>query len=156
MDEKKKGSEGREGEQRFLSLDDFGGMNSFQDFEKAYGKVLAKANQIEGSTRAKRELGRVLMRQRGKEEMLGSSITEEEEGGVEEESGNGALYPLRVKRGKDMMSFIFGRHASLDVKMHAVYARLFIGLSLKDVTKTFGKSESTISKWVLKISEGWA
>ena len=41
----------------------------------------------------------------------------------------------------------------LDVKMHAVYARLFIGLSLKDVAKFFGKSESTISKWVSKYQK---
>ena len=54
---------------------------------------------------------------------------------------------IRKKKKKDLYGVIFG-HASREVKLHAVYARLYVGLTYKQIAIVFGKSPQTILNWV--------
>lgn len=54
---------------------------------------------------------------------------------------------IRKRKKNDLCGVIFG-HASREVKLHAVYAKLYVGLSLKAIAVAFGKSPQTISTWV--------
>ena len=68
------------------------------------------------------------------------------------------VLPLPVRRRKpgrrprtfltSMENVVNRRHASVEVKCHAVYAVLFKGMKQNLVAKVFNKSKGTISKWV--------
>ena len=45
------------------------------------------------------------------------------------------------------------RHATVEVKYHALYAIIFLGHQQKDVAVIFNKSEATISKWLKRFQE---
>jgi transposase len=55
---------------------------------------------------------------------------------------------LRKERGRDLLQVVFHGHAHFEVKMHAVYARIYVGLKFRDIAKAYGKSKSTICNWV--------
>jgi transposase len=67
----------------------------------------------------------------------------------EKTESTGSLSPgMSSIKIRTLYEVVFSHHASHDVKVHAVYARLYAGLDLRTVGKAFGKSEATISRWV--------
>eukprot|EP00732_Lithocolla_globosa_P004964 Lithocolla_globosa_v1_NODE_4824_length_1358_cov_9.409823.p1 type:complete len:358 gc:universal NODE_4824_length_1358_cov_9.409823:106-1179(+) len=54
----------------------------------------------------------------------------------------------------DIHSTIFTEHAGIKVKLHAVYACIYLGYPQKVVAFVFGKSEATISRWITHYDDG--
>jgi transposase len=48
---------------------------------------------------------------------------------------------------------VFATHATREVKLHAIYVVLFLGLNYRLVGLLFGKSKSTIGNWVKQYNE---
>ena len=55
---------------------------------------------------------------------------------------------MRKHRKEELAEVVFKRHASQGVILHAVYARLYVGLSFDAIGEAYGKSPSTIHCWV--------
>jgi len=60
---------------------------------------------------------------------------------------------LQVGEHNAIWSVVFGSQATREVKLHAVYCVLFLGLSYRIVGLLFGKGKSTIGNWVKKYKE---
>jgi hypothetical protein len=65
----------------------------------------------------------------------------------EKTKSTGSLSPgMSFIKIRMLYEVVFSHHAFYDVKVHAVYARLYTGLDLRTVGKAFGKSETMISR----------
>jgi len=47
-----------------------------------------------------------------------------------------------------LAGIVFSSHANREVKFHAIYVKLYVGLSYEQIGIVFGKSPQTISNWV--------
>jgi transposase len=54
----------------------------------------------------------------------------------------------------DIMDAVGSKHASEEVKWHALYMFFFCGLNKAMVAKYLHKAESTVGAWVKKYEEG--
>jgi hypothetical protein len=48
---------------------------------------------------------------------------------------------------------VFGRQATREVKLHAVYCVMFVGMTLRAASIVFGKGKSSICRWVKNFKE---
>lgn len=72
---------------------------------------------------------------------------------IKELAGCNQLSAALKSQANSLPSIIFGCHATYEVKIHVIYAYIYVGLRLKDVARTFGKPVSTISNWVQRFRE---
>ena len=82
------------------------------------------------------------------EEDLQGVLEKREKKLAEEKERSSLISSLKKERGRDLTAAVFRGHAHVDVKLHAVYARLYVGLRYADIGEAYGKSTSTIFDWV--------
>eukprot|EP00733_Pompholyxophrys_punicea_P001423 Pompholyxophrys_punicea_v1_NODE_708_length_1416_cov_25.707568.p1 type:complete len:373 gc:universal NODE_708_length_1416_cov_25.707568:254-1372(+) len=54
---------------------------------------------------------------------------------------------------QNIFQLIFDQHATFEVRVHAVYAVLVLGMTRKEVAYIFGKGANTIGHWVARYQE---
>lgn len=66
---------------------------------------------------------------------------------------NGVLSSIRCAKGKSMFEAVFSSHSHPEVKLHVVWAYLYLLLPIKEIAYAFGKKISTVRSWIKKFIE---
>ena len=64
------------------------------------------------------------------------------------EQAKSQLKSTKRKMRQSLAEIGFGGHTHRHVKLHAIYAKIFVGMKYSDIGRAYGKDKSRIWKWV--------
>jgi transposase len=60
---------------------------------------------------------------------------------------------MAVERQRGLCAEIDGQQASVNVKMHEIYAYFFLGMTVAKISTLYRKGKGTISRWISRYKE---